>query len=148
MPPAQKQQTLVLIKPNAVAKGVCGAICGRFEEQKFRLVAMKMRRLYRPLAETFYVEHRDKPFFPELVKYISSGPLVALVLEGEDAVARVRRLIGATDPSKAAAGTLRADFGESLTANGLHGSDTPEAAQREIPLLFQAAQLFAAPPRE
>jgi nucleoside-diphosphate kinase len=135
------QKTLSIIKPDAVAKNLIGAICHRFEVAGFKIVAAKMLHLTREQAEGFYAVHKGKPFFDGLVTYMTSGPIVVQVLEGENAILRNREVMGATDPKKALAGTIRADFGESLDANVVHGSDAPETAAEEISFFFKANEI-------
>ena len=128
------QRTLSIIKPDAVAKNVIGQIYTRFENAGLRIVAAQMRQLSR--AEGFYAVHRERPFFKALVDFMVSGPVMIQVLEGEDAIAKNRQLMGATDPKKAEKGTIRADFAESIDANAVHGSDAPETAAVEIAYFF------------
>lgn len=135
------ERTLSIIKPDAVAKNVIGQIYGRFEQAGLRIIAAKMVRLSREQAEGFYAEHKGRPFFPALVDFMTSGPVVVQVLEGEGAVARNRELMGATNPSDAAAGTIRADFAESIDANAVHGSDSTTSAAREVAYFFAASEL-------
>ena len=130
------QRTLSIIKPDAVKKQVIGKIIARLEERGLKVIALKMMQLDRSMAEQFYGEHKERPFFKDLVAFITSGPVVTCVLEGTEAIATYREIMGATDPKKAAAGTIRADFAESIDANAVHGSDAPEAARREISMLF------------
>jgi len=130
------ERTLSIIKPDAVAKNVIGQIDRRFEEQGLRIIAARMLHLSRDQAERFYEIHRSRPFYPALVDYMTSGPVLVQVLEGEDAIARNREIMGATDPHKAAPGTIRADFAESITRNAVHGSDAPETAVVEIAFFF------------
>jgi len=130
------QTTLSIIKPNAVAKNVIGAICSRFEEAGLRIVAARMLHMSREQATAFYAEHEGKPFFEELVGFMTSGPVVVMVLQGEDAIAKNREIMGATNPGKAAPGTIRADFADSFTENAVHGSDAPQTAAREIGFFF------------
>ena len=137
------ERTLSIIKPDAVAKNVIGEIVGRFERAGLRVVAAKMVRLSREQAEGFYAEHRERPFFGDLVAFMTSGPVVVQVLEGRDAIARNRELMGATNPREAAAGTIRADFAESIDANAVHGSDSPTSAQREIAYFFTGEEICA-----
>lgn len=136
------ERTLSIIKPDAVKKNVIGEIVSRFEKAGLAVAAMKMVHLSRGQAEGFYAVHRDKPFFNELVEYMISGPVVVQVLEGEDAIARNRELMGATDPKQAAPGTIRADFGTSIEANAVHGSDGPETAAWEIAYFFKENEIF------
>lgn len=130
------QRTLSIIKPDAVAKNVIGKIYSRFETNGLRIVAAQMRQLSRAEAEGFYAVHRERPFFKALVDFMISGPVMIQVLEGENAIARNRELMGATDPKKAEKGTIRADFAESIDANAVHGSDAPETAAVEIAYFF------------
>ena len=136
-----RQRTLSIIKPDAVAKNVIGEIYSRFEKNGLAIVAAKMLRLSRTDAEGFYAEHKGRPFFPALIEFMTSGPVTVQVLEGEDAVAKNRALMGATNPQEAEAGTIRADFAESIDANAVHGSDSPESAAREIAYFFAASEL-------
>ena len=136
------ERTLSIIKPDAVAKNVIGKIYTRFESAGLKIVAAQMRRLSRAEAEGFYAVHRERPFFKDLVDFMISGPVVVQVLEGEDAIARNRELMGATDPAKAAPRTIRADFAASIDANAVHGSDGPDTAQVEIAYFFPALAVF------
>lgn len=138
-----QERTLSIIKPDAVAKNAVGAILARFEGAGLRIVAARMKHLSRKEAEGFYAVHRERPFFPALVEFMTSGPVMIQVLEGEDAIAKNRELMGATDPKKAAPGTIRADFAESIDANAVHGSDGPDTAQQEIAYFFAATELCA-----
>ena len=137
------ERTLSIIKPDAVAKNVIGAIYTRFESAGLRIVAARMTRLSRDEAEGFYAVHRARPFFSGLVDFMSSGPVMIQVLEGENAVALNRELMGATDPQKAASGTIRADFAESIDHNAVHGSDVLETAKQEITYFFPALTIDA-----
>jgi nucleoside-diphosphate kinase len=137
------ERTLSIIKPDAVAKNVIGEIVGRFERAGLSVVAAKMLRLSREQAEGFYAEHRERPFFGDLVAFMTSGPVVVQVLEGADAIAQNRELMGATNPRDAAPGTIRADFAESIDANAVHGSDSLASAQREIMYFFTGAEICA-----
>ena len=130
------ERTLSIIKPDAVAKNVIGKIYSRFETHGLKIVAAQMRQLSQAEAEGFYAVHRERPFFADLVKFMTSGPVMIQVLEGENAILKNRELMGATDPKKAAAGTIRADFAESIDANAVHGSDAPETAAVEIAYFF------------
>lgn len=130
------QRTLSIIKPDAVAKNVIGKIYSRFETNGLRIIAAQMRQLSRAEAEGFYAVHRERPFFKALVDFMISGPVMIQVLEGENAIAKNRELMGATDPKKAEKGTIRADFAESIDANAVHGSDAPETAAVEIAYFF------------
>ncbi len=136
------ERTLSIIKPDAVAKNVIGQIIARFEKAGLRIAAMRMAWLSRAEAEGFYAVHRDRPFFKDLVDFMISGPVVIQVLEGENAIATNRELMGATDPRKAAAGTIRADFAQSIDANAVHGSDAPETARVEIGYFFPALAVY------
>jgi nucleoside-diphosphate kinase len=129
-------RTLILVKPDAFARGLTGEIIARFEHKGLKIVAMRHMRLERELAERHYAEHAERPFFGELVQFITSGPLVAMVLEGPDAVSAARQLIGATNPLEAAPGSIRGDYAIEIGANMVHGSDSPEAAERETALFF------------
>src|SRR6266852_6380280 len=126
------ERTLSIIKPDAVAKIVIGEIYTRFERAGLNIVAAKMTWLARPDAEGFYAVHRERPFFKDLVEFMTSGPVLIQVLQGENAIAKNRELMGATDPKKAERGTIRADFAESIDANAVHGSDSPETARMEV----------------
>jgi nucleoside-diphosphate kinase len=136
------EQTLSMIKPNAVSAGNIGAIISTFENAGLKVVAMRMMYLSKREAETFYAEHDGKPFFERLVTFMSSGPMCALVLEGENVIEKNRELMGATDPAKAAPGTLRALYARSMTQNAVHGSDSIESAKREIAFFFPRLQIF------
>ena len=133
------EQTLSIIKPDAVKKNVVGQILARFESAGLRIVAARMAHLSRKEAEGFYAVHRERPFFKDLVEFMISGPVMIQVLEGESAIAKNRELMGATDPKKAARGTIRADFADSIDANAVHGSDGPETARKEIEFFFPKA---------
>ena len=135
------ERTLSIIKPDAVAKNVIGEIYSRFEKAGLCVVASRMLRLSDAVASGFYAEHRERGFFPALVAFMTSGPVMVQVLEGENAVLRNRELMGATNPKDAAAGTIRADFASSIDANAVHGSDSPESAAREIAYFFAASEL-------
>lgn len=136
------ERTLSIIKPGAVARNLIGNIITRFEEQGLRVIAARMIHLTEEQAQAFYAVHRERPFFPELVAYMTESPFIALVLEGENAIAKNRELMGPTDPSKAAPGTIRGDFGKSITRNTVHGSDSPETAVTEIAFFFSLVDLF------
>ncbi len=135
------ERTFSIIKPDAVAKNVIGKILTRFEEAGLRIVASRMVHLSKEQAEGFYAEHKGRPFFNDLVSFMTSGPVVVQVLEGEHAVALNRKLMGATNPKEAAAGTIRADFAQTIDENAVHGSDSAESAAREIAYFFDAAQI-------
>ncbi len=135
------ERTFSIIKPDAVAKNVIGAIVSRFEKAGLRIVASRMEQLTVDKAKGFYAEHDGKGFFEDLVSFMISGPVIVQVLEGEGAIALNRQLMGATNPAEADAGTIRADFAESIDANAVHGSDSPESAAREISYFFESDQL-------
>ena len=137
------EYTLSIIKPDAVAKNVIGQIYSRFESNGLKIVASKMAWLSPQEAGQFYAVHKERPFFGELVEFMTSGPVMVQVLEGESAIAKNRDLMGATDPKKAAPGTIRADFAESIDANAVHGSDGPETAKVEIAFFFPAMNVYA-----
>jgi nucleoside-diphosphate kinase len=137
------EQTLSIIKPDAVKKNVIGQILARFESAGLRIVAARMKHLSRSEAEGFYAVHRERPFFRDLVAFMSSGPVLVQVLEGENAITKNRDLMGATDPGKAAKGTIRADFAASIDANAVHGSDGPETARTEIAYFFRASEVYS-----
>jgi nucleoside-diphosphate kinase len=132
------ERTLSILKPDAVARNIIGEIYSRFEKGGLKIIAARMQRLSRTKAEGFYAEHRNRPFFDSLVTYMMSGPVVVQVLEGENAIAVNRKLMGATNPKDADPGTIRADFAESIDANAVHGSDSKESAAREISYFFNA----------
>ncbi len=135
------ERTLSIIKPDAVAKDVIGEIYSRFEQAGLKIIAAKMKLLSRSEAEEFYAVHRERPFFADLVNFMTSGPVMIQVIEGENAISRNRDLMGATNPREAAPGTIRADFAQSIDANAVHGSDAPETAQVEIACFFSAADI-------
>lgn len=135
------ERTLSIIKPDAVAKNVIGQINARFEQAGLKLIAMKMVQLTDKTAGGFYAEHKERPFFKDLVGFMISGPVLVQVLEGEGAIAKNRELMGATNPKEAAAGTIRADFAETIDANAVHGSDSAESAKREIAYFFADTEL-------
>jgi nucleoside-diphosphate kinase len=137
------ERTLSIIKPDAVAKNAIGQIYARFEKAGLKVVAARMAHLSRAEAEGFYVVHRARPFFGELVKFMTSGPVMIQVLEGENAIQKNRDLMGATDPKKAAPGTIRADFADSIDANAVHGSDGPETAATEIAYFFRSTEIHS-----
>lgn len=137
------ERTLSIIKPDAVKKNVIGKILARFEEAGLRVIAARMMHLSRAEAEGFYAVHRERAFFRDLVDFMISGPVMVQVLEGDDAVARHRDLMGATDPKKAAKGTIRAEFATSIDANAVHGSDASDAARVEIAYFFPACEVFS-----
>jgi nucleoside-diphosphate kinase len=135
------ERTFSIVKPDAVRAGKTGEILARLEKAGFKLVAARLRRLTRAEAEGFYHVHRQRPFFGSLVDFMTSGPCLTMVLEGDDAIARLREVMGATDPAKAAPGTIRKDFAESIEANAIHGSDAPETARFEIGYFFAGLEL-------
>ena len=135
------ERTLSIIKPDAVGKNVIGEIVSRFEKAGLKVVAMKMLQLDDDKAGGFYAEHRERPFFKDLVSFMTSGPVVVQVLEGEDAVAKNRDLMGATNPKDAAAGTIRADFAQTIDENAVHGSDSAESAAREVAYFFDDSEI-------
>ncbi len=137
------ERTLSIIKPDAVAKNVIGQIYARFESAGFKIIAARMAHLSQQQAEGFYSVHRDRPFFRDLVTFMISGPVIIQVLEGEGAVAKNRELMGATDPKKAAKGTIRADFAESIDANAVHGSDSAENAKVEMAYFFPSCEIHS-----
>ncbi|RMG41100.1 MAG: nucleoside-diphosphate kinase [Candidatus Dadabacteria bacterium] len=130
------ERTLSIIKPDAVSKNVIGQILSRFESNGLKIVAMKMLKLTPEQAGEFYAVHRERPFYKDLVEYMTGGPVVVSVLEGEGAIELNRKLMGATDPKEAEPGTIRADFAEDISANAVHGSDSPENAEREVRFFF------------
>ena len=137
------ERTLSIINPDAVKKNVIGQILARFERAGLRIVAARMMHLSRAEAEGFYAVHRQRPFFRDLVEFMISGPVLIQVLEGENAIARNRELMGATDPKKAQQGTIRADFADSIDANAVHGSDSPDTARMEVAYFFPACEVFS-----
>ncbi len=140
------ERTLSILKPDAVSKNHIGQIIARFEKAQLKVVGLKMQTLTPEDAKAFYRIHQNQPFFESLVSFMSSGPIVALALEGENAVSKTRSLMGATDPKKADPGTIRADFAESIDANAVHGSDSPENAAIEIPFFFRTLDLVLSSP--
>jgi len=135
------ERTLSIIKPDAVGKNIVGKIYSRFEAEGLQIVASRMLRLSDDVAGGFYAEHSERPFFPALIEFMTSGPVVVQVLEGEGAILKNRELMGATNPAEAAKGTIRADFATSIDANAVHGSDSPESAAREISYFFSSSEL-------
>jgi len=135
------QRTLTLVKPDGVQQGVIGQVIRHFEEEGLKVVALRMLRLDKERARGFYHVHRERPFFGSLVDFMTSGPIVAMVLEGEDAIKRARKVMGATDPAKAEEGTLRRQFASSIEKNVVHGSDGPDTAAFEIPYFFGALDI-------
>jgi nucleoside-diphosphate kinase len=137
------ERTLSIIKPDAVAKNVIGEILTRFEKNGLKIVATKMLKLTRTQAENFYAIHKGKPFFAGLVNFMSSGPILVQVLEGENAIKENRRIMGATDPKKADVGTIRADFATSIDLNAVHGSDASDTAMQEIAFFFKPEEIYS-----
>ncbi len=137
------ERTLSIIKPDAVAKNVIGEIYSRFEKAGLKIIAARMLHLSQAEAEGFYAVHKERPFFKDLVKFMTSGPVLAQALEGENAIAKNRELMGATDPKKADKGTIRADFADSIDANAVHGSDAAETARNEIAYFFPALNIYS-----
>jgi nucleoside-diphosphate kinase len=137
------ERTLSIIKPDAVAKNVIGQIYARFEAAGLKIVAARMARLSKAEAGAFYAVHKERPFFGDLVEFMTSGPVMIQVLEGDNAIAKNRELMGATDPRKAAKGTIRADFADSIDANAVHGSDAPETATTEVAFFFPAMAIYS-----
>jgi nucleoside-diphosphate kinase len=136
------ERTFSIIKPNAVEKNSIGAIISRFEARGLRVAAARFTRLSREKAEGFYIEHKDRPFFQSLVHFMTSGPVLLMCLEGENAVALNREIMGATDPAKAAPGTIRKDFADSIEANAVHGSDSLASAERELAYFFDKSEIL------
>lgn len=135
------EQTFSIIKPNAVQKNVMGEIISRFEGKGLRIAAAKLTQLTKEKAEGFYIEHKERPFFQSLIHFMTSGPVLLMVLEGENAISTNREIMGATDPAKADPGTLRKDFADSIEANAVHGSDSEKSAKREIAYFFDTSEL-------
>ena len=136
------ERTLVIVKPDAIAKGVAGKIIGRFEEAGLKILAARMVHLTKEQAAGFYIVHKDRPFYQSLCTFMTQGPCIPMVLEGESAINRVRELMGATDPSKATPGTIRRECASSIEANAVHGSDSPESAAFEIPYFFTPQEIL------
>jgi nucleoside-diphosphate kinase len=139
------EKSLVLVKPDAVERGFSGAILAHIEKDGLKLVALKMLQMSRALAERHYAVHKDRAFFPGLINYITSGPIVAAVFEGDDAINRIRNIMGKTDPAKAEAGTIRRDFGLDIEKNAIHGSDSTETSAVEIALYFAGMETVSYP---
>lgn len=137
------EKTLSVIKPDAVAKNIIGEIFRRFEKNGLKIVAAKMIHLSKSQAEEFYAVHKERPFYQALVNFMSSGPVMVQVLEGEDAIAKNRKIMGATDPAKADPGTIRADFSSSIDFNAVHGSDAPETAASEVAFFFKPEEIYS-----
>ena len=136
------ERTLSIIKPDAVKKNLIGEIISRFEKNGLRIAAMKKILMTKEQAKGFYIVHRDKPFYDDLTTFMSEGPIVVMVLEGENAIAKTREIMGATNPASAAPGTIRKDFGENIERNAVHGSDAPETAAFEIPYFFSSLEIL------
>ncbi|WP_456474295.1 nucleoside-diphosphate kinase [Candidatus Pyrohabitans sp.] len=137
------ERSFLMVKPDGVVRGLVGEIISRIERRGLKIVAVKMLRIERKLAEQHYGEHRDKPFFEGLIGYITSGPVVAMVVEGRDAIKVLRSMIGATNPQEAAPGTIRGDFALDVGRNVVHASDSPASAEREIPLFFDESEILS-----
>lgn len=136
------EKTLVIIKPDAVKKNLIGEIISRFEKNGLRIAALKKIKMTKEQAKGFYIVHREKPFYESLTDFMSEGPIVVMVLEGEDAIQRVRKIMGATNPAQAEEGTIRKDFGENIERNAVHGSDSLESAAYEIPYFFSTLEIL------
>ncbi|CAM3718782.1 nucleoside-diphosphate kinase [Alkalicoccus chagannorensis] len=136
------EQSFVMVKPDGVRRGLASTIMQRFEQKGYLVRGAKLMQMSRELAETHYAEHKERPFFGDLTAFITSGPVFAMVLEGEDVITEARKMIGSTDPKEAAPGTIRGDFAIKKSENIIHGSDSPESAEREIHLFFQAQELI------
>ena len=137
------ERTYLMVKPDGVQRGICGEIVSRFEKKGLKLVAMKLMVIPKEVAENHYGEHKDKPFFPSLINYITSGPVLAMVWEGESAVSVCRNMMGKTNPKESAPGTIRGDFGMQTGMNIIHGSDSVESAEREISIFFKPEELVS-----
>ncbi|MEJ2044260.1 MAG: nucleoside-diphosphate kinase [Reinekea sp.] len=137
------ERTFSIVKPDAISRDLIGAIYGRFEAAGLKIIASKMIYMTKEQAEGFYAEHKERPFFPELVEFMTSGPVMVQVLEGENAIVKNREIMGATNPADAAAGTLRHDYAEGLDRNSVHGSDAPASAAREIAYFFEESEIFS-----
>ena len=136
------EKTFIMVKPDGIQRNLVGEIVSRFEKKGFQLVAAKLMQVSRELAEKHYAEHRDKPFFDELVDFITSGPVFAMVWQGEGVIATARQMMGKTNPGEAAPGTIRGDYGLTVGKNVIHGSDSPESAEREIALFFKEEEIL------
>ena len=137
------ERTFSIVKPDGVSRNLIGEVYSRFEKAGLKIVAARMLHLTRTQAEGFYAVHRERPFFKDLVRYMTSGPVIVQVLEGQNAIAKNREIMGATDPKKAALGTIRADLAESIERNVVHGSDAPETAAKEVAFFFRGTELCA-----
>ncbi|GAQ95597.1 nucleoside-diphosphate kinase [Thermodesulfovibrio aggregans] len=136
------EKTLVIIKPDAVKKNLIGEIISRFEKQGLRIAALKKIKMTKEQAKGFYIVHKERPFYESLTDFMSEGPVVVMVIEGDDAIARVRKIMGATNPAQAEEGTIRKDFAENIERNAVHGSDSPQSAAYEIPYFFSAIEIL------
>jgi len=136
------ERTLILVKPDGVKRGLVGEVIGRFEKKGFKIAALKRLQLTREKAEVHYAVHKERPFFKDLVEFITSGPIVAMVIEGPDAIGLCRKMMGATKPLEAEAGTIRGDFATAIQENIVHGSDGPETAEYEIPIYFDTSEII------
>uniref|UniRef100_A0A7C4AJ29 Nucleoside diphosphate kinase n=1 Tax=Thermodesulfovibrio aggregans TaxID=86166 RepID=A0A7C4AJ29_9BACT len=136
------EKTLVIIKPDAVKKNLIGEIISRFEKKGLRVSALKKIKMTKDEAKGFYIVHKEKPFYESLTDFMSEGPIVVMVLEGENAILKVRKIMGATNPAQAEEGTIRRDFGETVERNAVHGSDSPQSAEYEISYFFSALEIF------
>lgn len=136
------EKTLVIIKPDAVKKNLIGEIISRFEKQGLRVAALKKIKMTKEQAKGFYIVHKERPFYESLTDFMSEGPVVVMVIEGDDAIARVRKIMGATNPAQAEEGTIRKDFAENIERNAVHGSDSPQSAAYEIPYFFSAIEIL------
>jgi nucleoside-diphosphate kinase len=139
---AAEERTFSMIKPSAVQEGHIGAILNKIEQSGLRIAALKMHKMTKEQAEEFYKEHKERPFYPDLVAFMTSGPVVAMVVEGNDSVVRLRKIVGVTNPAKAEPGTIRALFGKNVTENAIHASDSITSTAREIPFFFQASEIY------
>ncbi len=135
------ERTLVILKPDTIQRGIVGEILSRFEKKGFKIIGLKMMQVNREVAEKHYIEHKDKPFYEELVEFITSGPIIVFVVEGKNAIKNVRKLVGATNPEEALPGTIRHDYGLHIGKNIIHASDSKESAEREIDLFFNIDEL-------
>lgn len=136
------EKTLILLKPDTVERGLCGEVIARFEKRGLRIIAMKMLQLSKKQAQIHYIEHQGKPFLPDLIHFITSGPLVAMILEGENVIKLARTMMGVTNPLDALPGTIRGDFSTNVRKNIIHGSDSPISAEREIKIYFDETEIY------
>ncbi|MBI2251815.1 MAG: nucleoside-diphosphate kinase [Armatimonadetes bacterium] len=137
------EKTLILVKPDGIMKGLIGEILSRFEKRAYKIIALKFIRVSEDKAQKLYAPHFGKPFYEPLIKYITSGPVVSIVIEGDDIIKQARKIIGATNPKEASPGTIRGDFAQKIEYNLIHGSDSEESAQREIPIFFSPEELLS-----